>query len=82
MPISLALLRTDRIASRRILRGLKKDCLVENGNKDFWAELQHLGRDMSLISSSEAKRVGGTSDVSDSAAELVSALFWSMSTVH
>ena len=56
----------------RLLRGLKKDCLGEHGNKDFWAELQKLGRDMSLISAQEAKRVGAISDVSEAAAEKVS----------
>lgn len=46
----------------------------KNGHKDFWRELQALGRPMSLISSTEAKRVGGISDVSESNAEKVSVL--------
>lgn len=64
------------LSARRILKGLKKDCAGMNGNKDFWVELQKLGRHMSLISSTEAKRVGGISDVSESAADSVSVLFW------
>lgn len=58
--------------SRRILSGLKEDCTREYGNKNFWTELQKLGRQMSLISSTEAKRVGGISAVSESAADVVS----------
>jgi hypothetical protein len=71
--MSLAFLWTCR--SRRILRGLKEDCTGKNGNKDFWTEFQKLGRRMSLISSTDAKRVGGISDVSESDAEVVSVLF-------
>lgn len=62
--------------SRRILRGLKEDCTGMNGNKDFWTELQKLGRRMSLISSTDAQRVGGISDVSESDAEVVSVRFF------
>lgn len=57
--------------SYRIIEGLKQDCMRENGNKDFWTEVQKLGlgRSMNLT---EAKRLGYM-DVSDSAAESVSA---------
>ncbi|KAG9310306.1 SPOC domain-like protein [Chiua virens] len=62
-----ACLREDEIdAWNELLKGLKQDCNGKNGNKDFWADLQKLGRGMSLISSSEANQVGGISDVSES----------------
>ncbi|KAF8139796.1 SPOC domain-like protein [Boletus edulis] len=56
-------------AWNRILRGLKADCVGKDGNKDFWTTLQKMGRQMSLISSTEARRVGTISDVSESTAE-------------
>lgn len=59
----------------RILKGLKEDCAGENGNKDFWKEVQKLGRQTSLISSTETKRFGGISDISESTAEAVSLTF-------
>ncbi|KAG6333279.1 hypothetical protein ID866_5813 [Astraeus odoratus] len=63
-------LREDEIdAWNDILKGLKEDCLSEMGNKAFWSEVKKLGRDISLISSSEALKVGGVSRVSESAAE-------------
>ncbi|KAF8547086.1 SPOC domain-like protein [Imleria badia] len=66
-----ACLREDETdAWNGILRGLKQDCMGKNGNKDFWTELQKLGRPMSLISSTDAKHVGTISDVSESAAEV------------
>ncbi|KAH0838704.1 hypothetical protein J3R83DRAFT_7032 [Lanmaoa asiatica] len=65
-----ACLREDEIdAWNGILKGLKEDCAGENGNKDFWAALKKLGRHMSLISLTEAKSVGGISDISESAAD-------------
>ena len=72
-PLAFFVIGTCRL--HRILRGLKQDCTGKNGNKDFWTELQKLGRHMSLISSTEAKRVGTKSDVSESAAEAVSVFF-------
>lgn len=65
----------DLITSLRILKGLKADCLEEMGNKAFWSELKKLGRSISLISSSEAEKLGATSNVSESAAEAVKFLF-------
>ncbi|KAG8220208.1 SPOC domain-like protein [Butyriboletus roseoflavus] len=53
-----------------ILKGLKEDCAGKNGNKDFWAELRKLGRDMSLISTTEARRFGGISAISESAVDV------------
>lgn len=74
---ALAFFFSETCRSRRILKGLKEDCAGENGNKDFWAEMQKLGRPMSLISSTEAKSVGGISNVSEPAADVVGALFCS-----
>ncbi|KAF9229802.1 ku80-like protein [Gyrodon lividus] len=51
-----------------ILTGLKEDCMAENGNREFWTELQKLGRKISLISSPEAQKLGGMSDISESVA--------------
>jgi hypothetical protein len=46
--------------SRRILRGLKEDYTGKNWNKDCWIELQKSwGATCGLISSTDAKRVGG-----------------------
>ncbi|KIK99226.1 hypothetical protein PAXRUDRAFT_822994 [Paxillus rubicundulus Ve08.2h10] len=62
-------LREDEIyAWNAILQSLKKDCAAENGNKEFWTELQKLGRKISLISLNEAQKLGGMSDVSEAAA--------------
>ncbi|KAF9242344.1 SPOC domain-like protein [Melanogaster broomeanus] len=64
-------LKEDEIdAWNAILTGLKEDCMTENGNREFWAELQKLGRKISLISSREAQELGGISDVSESNAEM------------
>ncbi|KAL4064741.1 SPOC like C-terminal domain-containing protein [Scleroderma yunnanense] len=63
-------LREDEIdAWNDILKGLKADCLAEMGNKAFWSELKKIGRSISLISSSEAEKLGGISHVSESAAK-------------
>lgn len=62
-------LREDEIdAWNAILKSLKEDCMAENGNREFWTELQKLGRKISLISSHEAEKLGGMSDVSEAAA--------------
>ncbi|KAF8845541.1 ku80-like protein [Paxillus ammoniavirescens] len=62
-------LREDEIdAWNAILKKLKEDCMAENGNREFWTELQKLGRKISLISSLEAQKLGGMSDVSEAAA--------------
>ncbi|KAF8510958.1 hypothetical protein JB92DRAFT_2936738 [Gautieria morchelliformis] len=37
-------------------------------NQEFWAEIQRIGRPMSLISSKEAKKLGGKSDVTEGTA--------------
>lgn len=37
-------------------------------NQEFWAEIQKIGRSMSLISSKEAKKFGGKSDVTEGTA--------------
>ncbi|KAI6022554.1 SPOC domain-like protein [Pisolithus marmoratus] len=63
-------LKEDEIdAWNDILRGLKRDCFSETGNKAFWSELKKLGRSISLISSSEAEEIGGISLVTESTAE-------------
>lgn len=54
------------------LRDLKRACLSDPGNSQFWEALRSKGSKMGLIGSSEAKRLGGTSDVSDAEAEVVS----------
>ncbi|OCH84687.1 ku80-like protein [Obba rivulosa] len=48
------------------LRQLRHVCLEERpGNKDFWEHVQGEGREISLISKSEASKFGGASDVTD-----------------
>jgi len=45
---------------------LKESCLQEPGNLEFWEEVQKLGRSISLISDPEAKKLGGSSEFSES----------------
>ncbi|CCL99640.1 uncharacterized protein FIBRA_01660 [Fibroporia radiculosa] len=48
------------------LRDLRDACVNEQpGNKEFWTQVQELGRDISLISQPEAAKLGGKSDVSE-----------------
>lgn len=48
------------------LRDLKSTCLDQiPHNKEFWKEIQKIGRPISLISSKEAKKAGGKSDVTE-----------------
>ncbi|GJE94221.1 ku80-like protein [Phanerochaete sordida] len=57
-------------AWNQFLRDLKRRCLDDDpGNEYFWSKLSDLGRDVSLISASEAQRQGGRSDVSDAEAD-------------
>ena len=54
------------------LRDLKRCCLDDTpGNEYFWSKFSDLGRQVSLISESEAKRQGGKSDVPDAEADKV-----------
>ncbi|KAJ6626980.1 ku80-like protein [Mycena sp. CBHHK59/15] len=63
-------LKEDEVdAWNNFLEGLRDKCLSEPGNRQFWAEVQKLGRPMSLISDREAEKYGGTSDFSESKAE-------------
>ncbi|KAF8575921.1 ku80-like protein [Ramaria rubella] len=51
------------------LRNLKDACLNQTPkNQEFWKEIQEVGRPMSLISSKEAKKLGGKSDVTEGTA--------------
>lgn len=50
---------------------LKESCLQEPGNPEFWQEVHELGRNISLISDPEAKKLGGSSEFSESASEAV-----------
>ncbi|KAH8120739.1 SPOC domain-like protein [Phellopilus nigrolimitatus] len=52
------------------LRELKDVCVGSGvGNKGFWDIISDIGREISLIGESEAKKLGSSSDVSDSEAE-------------
>ncbi|KAF7306399.1 Ku domain-containing protein [Mycena indigotica] len=52
------------------MRDLKKTLTKSSpGNKGFWAEIQKVGRPMSLISDKEAEEHGGSSDVSETGAK-------------
>ncbi|KAG1825465.1 SPOC like C-terminal domain-containing protein [Suillus subaureus] len=66
-------LKEDEIdAWNAFLKDLKESCLKEAGNSEFWQEVQKLGRNLSLISEPEAKKLGGHSEFSESASEAVS----------
>ncbi|EGN94086.1 hypothetical protein SERLA73DRAFT_114994 [Serpula lacrymans var. lacrymans S7.3] len=66
-------LKEDEIdAWNEFLQDLKKSCISYPGNQEFWTQVQKLGRDISLISTSEANKLGGISTVSDTAATEVS----------
>ncbi|KAF7986188.1 hypothetical protein HWV62_38598 [Athelia sp. TMB] len=63
-------LKEDEIeAWNDFLRDLKRACLSQHGNQDFWAEVQKQGRGMSLISKPEAAQEGGISAISETVAE-------------
>ncbi|KII86366.1 hypothetical protein PLICRDRAFT_700428 [Plicaturopsis crispa FD-325 SS-3] len=63
-------LKEDEIdAWNDFLKKLKETCLSERGDKRFWAQIQHLGRGMSLLSESDAAQYGTTSSVSDADAD-------------
>ncbi|KAF7319822.1 Ku domain-containing protein [Mycena kentingensis (nom. inval.)] len=57
-------------AWNEFLPDLKK-ALIEStpGNKEFWGEIQKVGRPMSLISEPEAEKLGGEADPSESKAK-------------
>ncbi|KAF8519214.1 SPOC domain-like protein [Gautieria morchelliformis] len=63
-------LHEDEISAwNAFLRDLKDACLNQTpNNQEFWAEIQSIGRPMSLISSKEAKKLGGKSDVTEGTA--------------
>ncbi|KAF9073930.1 SPOC domain-like protein [Rhodocollybia butyracea] len=45
---------------------LKQKCLHSTpGNEEFWTEVQDVGRELSLISDREAKKSGGSSNISE-----------------
>lgn len=58
-------------AWNQFVRDLKDDCHGEPGNTQFWGEVSQQGRGLSLISESEAEKLGGQSDVSDTVADKV-----------
>ncbi|KZT08940.1 SPOC domain-like protein [Laetiporus sulphureus 93-53] len=55
------------------LKDLQQSCRDDKpGNEEFWTSVQGLGRDISLISNTEAGKLGGKSDISESeAAEFI-----------
>ncbi|GJJ08784.1 hypothetical protein Clacol_003003 [Clathrus columnatus] len=59
----------NKFSDFRFLRDLKDSCLNQiPHNKEFWKETQKIGRPISLISSKEAKKAGGKSDVTEGTA--------------
>jgi len=50
------------------LRDLKIKCSSKPGNPTFWNAVQEVGRDLSLISSQEAKKQGGESSITENEA--------------
>ncbi|KAH7908209.1 SPOC like C-terminal domain-containing protein [Hygrophoropsis aurantiaca] len=71
-------LKEDEIDAWNVfLRDLKKSCSNDPGNPEFWSEIQKLGRSISLISTPEAAKLGGESDVPENAAEVVSLAYLS-----
>jgi hypothetical protein len=65
---------TNNIFLVRFVQNLRKTCLSDPGNKEFWAEVQKHGRGMSLISKPEAAKHGGISTIPESDAEQVSSM--------
>lgn len=59
----------------RFLVQLKEKCSAKPGNPAFWDELRKIGRELSLISESEAEKNGGESDYSESKAKKVRTMF-------
>jgi len=58
------------------LHDLKEICINKTGNPSFWKELCELGRELSLITSMEAKKLGGESNVTEKeASEFISSRF-------
>ena len=57
------------------LHDLRKACLSNPGNTEFWTDIQGQGREMSLISKSEAAKQGGISSITEPEAEQVRP-FW------
>lgn len=58
-----------RVPLFRFLPDLKKSCLHgQPGNPEFWSIFSKEGRNMSLISTSEAERLGGKSNISEDVA--------------
>jgi hypothetical protein len=63
-------------AVSRFLRDLKDKCLNSMpGNREFWSEVQGMGTKDGLITSPEAEKFGGSSEVSKDEAVKVSARF-------
>ena len=53
------------------LLSLKDKCLSKPGNLEFWSDVKKIGRGLSLISKTEAKKLGGLSRITDDEAEEV-----------
>lgn len=54
---------------------LKSACLDQNpGNREFWDRVSEIGRDIGLISKSEAERLGGKAKYNEAFATEVSHL--------
>ena len=54
------------------MRELRETCLEKKpGNKGFWDKVRGVGRPLSFISSAEATKAGGKSDISESEAQEV-----------
>ncbi|KAF8640795.1 hypothetical protein AX17_000444 [Amanita inopinata Kibby_2008] len=65
-------LKEDEIdAWNAFMKDLKRKCLGQPGNAEFWQEVKKAGRRLSLISDTEADEYGGTSPVSEKEAKLV-----------
>ncbi|KAK2462108.1 hypothetical protein APHAL10511_006571 [Amanita phalloides] len=63
-------LKEDEIdAWNAFMKDFKKKCLGKNGNTEFWEEVKKAGRQLNLISDSEAKQYGGTSTVHEGVSE-------------
>jgi len=63
-------LKEDEIdAWNQFLKDLRQACTSQPGNEEFWAEVMKQHRSLSLISNDEALKYGGTSSVSEAAAD-------------
>jgi hypothetical protein len=59
------------------LSDLRSQCTAKVGNEEFWSQVKEVGRPLSLISENEARKYGGTSEISENKSEEVCCILFS-----